>query len=80
MHTMPIFREHEFSKFGKGLVLLFFIVPAFCMTIFNILQGNVLHPRAFGIVGIGFVLFATSKVSVIGHCARWNHVCSGDRG
>ena len=47
-------------------MLLFFIVPAFCVTIFNILQGNVLHPRAFGIVGIGFVLIATAKVSVIG--------------
>ena len=66
MNTIPIMKEHDFSRFGKGLVLLFFVVPAVGVTIFNILQGNVLHPRAFGIVGIGFVLFATAKMSVIG--------------
>ena len=57
-------RCSEFGPIGKGATWI--LVGFFAlMALVNIATGDVRHPWAFGIILMGFVLFAVSKLSVI---------------
>jgi uncharacterized membrane protein len=58
---MPIMKENEFSPFGKAVVVLGIVAVAIAAVI-NIFRGEPQNPFAFGIVGVGFVLFLIAKL------------------
>jgi hypothetical protein len=64
MMTMPIMKENEFSPFGKAVVVVG-IVAAAVAALINIFRGEPQNPFAFGIIGVGFVLFLIAKLSVV---------------
>jgi hypothetical protein len=64
-----IMKENDLTPFGKLAILLATLL-LFASAGTNIVQGNVSHPGAFGIIIGGFILFVIAKVSVILH-TRW---------
>ncbi len=57
-------KENEFSWLGKGATTLGIVILA-VVALFRISRGEVANPVAFGITGVGFVLFVIAKASVL---------------
>ena len=66
---MPVMKENELSPFGK-LVVGIGIIAAAGAVVLNIFRGEPQNPFAFAIVGVGFILFSTAKLSVVRR-KRW---------
>lgn len=64
MWNNKAFTEHELSLFGKIAVIVLFVVPTICITIQNIIKGEVANPYAFAICIAGFALLFIAKVSL----------------
>jgi hypothetical protein len=64
MAPLPIMKENRISPVGRFFVYL--IIGLACLSaVYNIGAGHVARPMAFLIVLAGFVLFLSSKLSVI---------------
>jgi hypothetical protein len=64
MSPIPVMKENRVSPVGRFFVYL--IIGLACLSaLYNIGTGHVVRPMAFLIVIVGFVLFLTSKLSVV---------------
>jgi len=59
-----MFRENEFSFFGKAAIYISLILVALSCAL-NIIKGIVPNPYSFLFVAIGFSLFLIAKISVL---------------
>ena len=62
-------RESELSLFSKSAIVLLVAFMVFGAAV-NIARGEVRHPMAFSLVGLGFLLFLIAKLSVV-WCKKW---------
>ncbi len=66
-----MFRENEFSFFGKtAICFLLILVALSCVS--NIIKGVVPNPYSLLLVAIGFSLFLIAKISVLSNGVRFS--------
>jgi len=66
-----MFRENEFSFFGKAAIYILLTLVALSCAI-NIIKGVVPNPYSFLLVAIGFSLFLVAKISVLSKGVRFS--------
>ena len=64
MHSFQIMKEHRLTIVTRVLIWLL-IVSLGIGAAYNVINGTATRPGAFYIVLVGFILFATGKLSVI---------------
>ena len=66
-----MFRENEFSIFGKTAIYILLIIIAISSA-FNIIKGVAPNPYFFLIVAIGFSLLLVAKISVLAEGVKFS--------
>jgi bacteriorhodopsin len=66
-----MFRENEFSFFGKtAIYVLLILVTLSCVS--NVIKGVVPNPYSFLLVAIGLAIFLVAKISLLSKGVRFS--------